>query len=35
LTPEERDALAYERDHKFHGPFWLWYSVIMCAVGAA
>jgi sugar porter (SP) family MFS transporter len=35
LEPEEQEALAYEREHKFKGTFWLWYSVIMCAVGAA
>jgi len=35
LTPDERAALIYERDHKWHGPFMLWYSIILCAVGAA
>lgn len=35
LTEEERSALAYERDHKWHGPFMLWYSISLCAVGAA
>jgi hypothetical protein len=35
LTQEERDALAYERDHKWHGPFMLWYSISLCAIGAA
>ncbi|KGB80306.2 sugar transporter [Cryptococcus deuterogattii R265] len=35
LTPEERAALEYERDHKWHGPWMLWYSVSLCAIGAA
>ena len=35
LLPEEREALAYERDHKTKNSFWLWYSVTVCAVGAA
>lgn len=35
LTTEERDALAYERDHKWSGPFMLWYAISLCAVGAA
>lgn len=35
LDQEERTALAYERDHKWHGPFMLWYSIALCAVGAA
>lgn len=35
LTEEERNALAYERDHKWHGPIMLWYSIALCAVGAA
>ncbi|RAL09352.1 putative facilitated glucose transporter [Aspergillus homomorphus CBS 101889] len=35
LTGPERTALAYERDHKWHGPFMLWYSIALCAVGAA
>jgi len=35
LTEEERSALAYERDHKWHGPAMLWYSISLCAVGAA
>ena len=35
LTKEERAALIYERDHKWHGPFMLWYSISLCAVGAA
>lgn len=35
LDEEERAALAYERDHKWHGPKMLWYSVGLCAVGAA
>ncbi|ETN43817.1 uncharacterized protein HMPREF1541_11141 [Cyphellophora europaea CBS 101466] len=35
LDEQERAALAYERDHKWHGPFMLWYSIALCAVGAA
>ncbi|KAK8864748.1 hypothetical protein IAR55_002004 [Kwoniella newhampshirensis] len=35
LTPEEMAALDYERDHKWHGPFMLWYSISLCAIGAA
>lgn len=35
LTEPERAALIYERDHKWHGPKMLWYSIALCAVGAA
>ncbi|KAF2800268.1 MFS transporter [Melanomma pulvis-pyrius CBS 109.77] len=35
LDEAERAALIYERDHKWHGPFMLWYSISLCAVGAA
>ncbi|GJN83047.1 hypothetical protein PLIIFM63780_006593 [Purpureocillium lilacinum] len=35
LSNEEQDALMYERDHKWHGPKMLWYSIGLCAVGAA
>ncbi|EAT77863.1 hypothetical protein SNOG_14671 [Parastagonospora nodorum SN15] len=35
LEQDERDALIYERDHKWHGPKMLWYSIGLCAVGAA
>lgn len=35
LSEEERAALAYERDHKWHGPVMLWYSISLCAIGAA
>jgi hypothetical protein len=35
LNEEERAALTYERDHKWHGSFMLWYSISLCAVGAA
>lgn len=35
LDQQERSALAYERDHKWHGPFMLWYSIGLCAIGAA
>ncbi|PSN72514.1 putative facilitated glucose transporter [Corynespora cassiicola Philippines] len=35
LEDAERTALIYEREHKWHGPFMLWYSIALCAVGAA
>ncbi|KAL8687593.1 MAG: hypothetical protein Q9218_006281 [Villophora microphyllina] len=35
LDESERTSLAYERDHKWHGPFMLWYSISLCAIGAA
>ncbi|KAK7028776.1 facilitated glucose transporter [Favolaschia claudopus] len=35
LEEEELTALHYERDHKWAGPFQMWYSIILCAVGAA
>ena len=35
LSEPERAALIYERDHKWHGPKMLWYSIALCAVGAA
>lgn len=35
LTDEERYALMYEKTHKWHGPKMLWYSIGLCAVGAA
>ena len=35
LETDEREALAYERDHKWHGSKMLWYSISLCAVGAA
>ncbi|KAF5009990.1 hypothetical protein FDECE_3827 [Fusarium decemcellulare] len=35
LDEHERAALEYERDHKWHGPVMLWYSIGLCAVGAA
>ncbi|KAJ4424046.1 hypothetical protein N0V82_001293 [Gnomoniopsis sp. IMI 355080] len=35
IPEEERTALAYERDHKWHGPAMLWYSISLCAIGAA
>ncbi|KAL8967885.1 MAG: hypothetical protein Q9183_002721, partial [Haloplaca sp. 2 TL-2023] len=35
LHEDERQALEYERDHKWHGPFMLWYSISLCAIGAA
>ncbi|KAH9822113.1 putative facilitated glucose transporter [Teratosphaeria destructans] len=35
LSDDERQALAYEKAHKWHGPKMLWYSIALCAVGAA
>lgn len=35
LTDAERAALIYERDHKWHGPKMMWYTVALCAIGAA
>jgi len=35
LEEDERAALIYERDHKWHGSKMLWYSIGLCAVGAA
>lgn len=35
LSDDERTALAYEHDHKWHGPKMLWYSIGLCAIGAA
>ena len=35
LSEEEQRALVYERDHKWHGPVKLWYSIALCAIGAA
>jgi hypothetical protein len=35
LSQEERTALTYEKDHKWHGPTMLWYSIALCAIGAA
>lgn len=35
LHDDERNALVYERDHKWHGPKMLWYAIGLCAVGAA
>lgn len=35
LRVDEREALSYERDHKWHGPWMLWYSISLCAIGAA
>lgn len=35
LDEQERDALIYERDHKWHGTKMLWYSISLCAIGAA
>jgi sugar porter (SP) family MFS transporter len=35
IDEHERAALIYERDHKWHGSKMLWYSISLCAVGAA
>lgn len=35
LDDEELHALRYEKDHKWHCSKMLWYSVGLCAVGAA
>ena len=35
LEEDEREALIYEREHKWHGPKMLWYSIGLCAIGAA
>lgn len=35
LDDKEREVLSYERDHKWHGPKMLWYSISLCAIGAA
>lgn len=35
LLEDERAALVYERDHKWSGPVMLWYSISLCAIGAA
>jgi hypothetical protein len=35
LEEDERAALIYERDHKWNGPVMLWYSIGLCAIGAA
>lgn len=35
LTEDERAALIYERDHKWRNSKMLWYSIALCAVGAA
>ncbi|KAF1935431.1 hypothetical protein EJ02DRAFT_439248 [Clathrospora elynae] len=35
IDDEERTALIYEREHKWNGPFMLWYSISLCAIGAA
>lgn len=35
LPSDELAALQYERDHKWHGSKMLWYSIGLCAIGAA
>lgn len=35
IDEAERAVLIYERDHKWNGPVMLWYSIALCAIGAA
>lgn len=35
LHDDERAALDYEKAHKWNGSVMLWYSISLCAVGAA
>lgn len=35
LSAEDRETLIYERNHPWHLPRLLFYSVILCAIGAA
>lgn len=35
LDDEELHALQYEKEHKWHCSKMLWYSIGLCAVGAA
>ena len=35
LSSEEAAVLQYEQDHKWHGSTMMWYSIALCAVGAA
>lgn len=35
LNDEERSVLQYEQDHKWNGPWMMWYTVGLCAIGAA
>lgn len=35
LLPDELEALQYEKDHKWFGTKMMWYSIGLCAVGAA
>lgn len=35
LSEDEKAALKYEKEHKWHGSKMLWYSIGLCAVGAA
>ncbi|KAK4502244.1 hypothetical protein PRZ48_005669 [Zasmidium cellare] len=35
LPEDEHAALSYEKGHKWHGPVMLWYSISLCAIGAA
>ena len=35
ISDDEKKALVYEREHKWNGSVMLWYTVALCAVGAA
>lgn len=35
LHDDEKESLVYERGHKWNGPVMMWYTVALCAVGAA
>ncbi|KAJ7845162.1 hypothetical protein B0H14DRAFT_2186687, partial [Mycena olivaceomarginata] len=35
LSPRTSSPRSSMREHKWHGPFTMWYSIILCAVGAA
>lgn len=35
LSDDEKAALQYEKEHKWHGSKVLWYSIGLCAIGAA
>ncbi|KAF2111323.1 MFS transporter [Lophiotrema nucula] len=35
LSDTEMHSLIYEREHKWNGPVMLWYSIGLCAIGAA
>ena len=35
LSDEERDVLRYEISHKWRQPFTLYFTIILCSIGAA